>query len=75
MMPDDGFTEGQMVRSGGLVRDESGAMIRVEHTLDPEAQATLRELRRGAPVAAAVGGALAGAALLALILWALSDDE
>jgi len=70
--PDDGI--------GALGNDimdnpRSGAVIKVEHRLDPEAQEVIRELRRGAPIAAAVGGALVGAALIALLIWAMSDSE
>ena len=59
---------------GYIPQARSGAInVKVEHTLDPEAQETLRALRKGAPVAAAVGGAIAGAAVLGLVLWLMQD--
>jgi hypothetical protein len=60
--------------AGAPTFDESGSLITVEHKLDPEAQKTLETLRKGTPVAAAVGGAVVGILAFALILYMLNNS-
>jgi hypothetical protein len=66
-----------LVRGRDRVRgmDRTGALVTVEHTLDPKAMEVIQSLRKGAPVAAMVGGVVAGAALMFVILWFLDNQR